>query len=506
MKAHLMFADADFDPQRAEPDNARMLFDDLGLKTVLAAMADGDQFLYDMARSALLTPLSRPEQIVYRQQALVDALAREPVVRELYDLAVGALEDQRKSFWGYWHGNPSSILSSSVSVLSLLRTRLRRLRAIADEHAAQFTSPAFSAFFEIIATELDDAYLDEVDDHLERLRFRRGVRFSARLGKGNKSVGFVVRTPQLRHGLKGLILGAEAGPSHTVVVPDRDDAGAQEVSELQGRALNAMAEAVAQSSDHVASFFTQLRAELAFYLGAVNLHRALTQRGVPVCRPEPALPDQSALTARDLYEVTLPLRGTKQVVGNGLDADGRPLIVITGANQGGKSTLARALTLAALMTAAGLPAPATQLRISPTRALFTHFRRAEDATMTHGKFEEELARMRGIVEQAAPGALVVLNESFAATNEREGAEVAVPIIHALLDAGLRVLLVTHSYELAGQLHGHDAARALFLRAERLPDGRRTYRLSPGAPQPTSYGLDLYKEVFADDLQDAQPHL
>jgi hypothetical protein len=494
-----MFAASDFDAEAGQIPQAQMLIDDLGLETVLAVMAAGDRFLYDVARAALLAPMSDPGQITYRQRAFTDALANEQVLREIYAETVGAAEDRRRSFWGYWHGSPSSILASSLTILSLLRSRLRRLRSIADAHAAEFTSPAFTGFFDTIHTELDDAYLDEVDAHLERLRFRGGVRFSAHLGKGNKSLGFIVRTPPARHGLKGLIFG-EPGPSHTVTVPDRDDAGAQEVSDLEGRALNPVAEAVAQSADHVANFFTQLRTELAFLLGAVNLHHALTERNAPVCLPAPAPAAEHALTARGLYEVTLPLRGTTDVVGNDIDADGRGLIVITGANQGGKSTLARALALAGLLAAAGLPAPAAALRISPARAVFSHHRRAEDATMTHGKFEEELARMRQIVEVAAPGALVVMNESFAATNEREGAEVAVPIIHALLDAGLRIVLVTHSYELAGQLHEKDRARALFLRAERLSDGRRTYRLSPAAPQSTSYGLDLYQEVFPGELQ------
>jgi DNA mismatch repair ATPase MutS len=234
----------------------------------------------------------------------------------------------------------------------------------------------------------------------------------------------------------------------------------------------------------------------------VNLYRALAGREVPLCFPEPAPPGRDLLTARDLYEITLPLRGTEHVVGNDLDADAKPLTVITGANQGGKSTLARAVALAALTSAAGLPAPAAALSLSTPAAVFTHYRRAEDATMSHGKFEEELTRMREIVEHAVPGSLVVLNESFAATNEREGAEVAVPIIHALLDAGLRVVLVTHSYELADQLRRHDAARAVFLRAQRLADGTRPFRLAVAAPQTTSYGQDLYDEVFAE--RDRQP--
>lgn len=503
MKAHLMFADADFDPDRPEPPHAKTLIDDLGLDTVFSAMANGDRFLQDMARAALLAPLADPARIVYRQQVLADCLANEDVVRQLYALAVEALAEGKKSFWGFWHGSPSSILSGSVSILEVFAIRLRRLRALADEHAEQFSSPGFTAFFATIAAELDDAYLDDVDEQLGRLQFSRGTRFSARLGKGNKSGGFVVRTPRWRRGLRGFLLGPEPGPSYTVTVPDRDEGGSRELAEIHARALNPVANAVAQSADHIRSFFTQLQAELGFHLGCVNLHRALQAAGLPVCFPAPTQPADVALSAEGLYEVTLPLRGTEHVVGNDLDADARPLIVITGANQGGKSTFARAVALATLMACAGMTVPSATMRFSPASAVFTHFRRAEDATMTQGKFEEELARMHQIIEQAALGATVVMNESFAATNEREGAEVAVPVIRAMLDSGIRVLLVTHSFELADRLGHEDARRAALLRAQRLPDGTRPFRLVEQPPLSTSYGQDLYREVFAEDLDQAQ---
>jgi len=53
-------------------------------------------------------------------------------------------------------------------------------------------------------------------------------------------------------------------------------------------------------------------------------------------------------------------------------------------------------------------------------ALFTHYKREEDATMKSGKFDEEIARMSDIVDGITPNSLVLFNESFAATNEREG--------------------------------------------------------------------------------------
>ncbi len=105
--------------------------------------------------------------------------------------------------------------------------------------------------------------------------------------------------------------------------------------------------------------------------------------------------------------------------------------------------------------------------------------------------------MSEIVDRIGPGSVVLLNESFAATNEREGAQIADGIVRALLEAGTKVLFVTHSFELARGLYDRRRNDALFLRAERRPDGVRTFKLTEGEPHPTSHGPDLYRRVFGE---------
>ena len=207
------------------------------------------------------------------------------------------------------------------------------------------------------------------------------------------------------------------------------------------------------------------------------------------------LADQASLSARGLYDVCLALSIESRAVGNDLDADGKRLIMITGANQGGKSTFLRSLGLAQLMTQAGMFVAAESFTASTSTGIFTHFKREEDATMEKGKLDEELARMSTIASHIPGGALLLCNESFASTNEREGSEIARQIIRAMTEAGVRVVFVTHMYDLAGGYYaGHDPG-TLFLRAERQPDGHRTFRLLVREPLPTSFGEDVYREVF-----------
>ena len=105
--------------------------------------------------------------------------------------------------------------------------------------------------------------------------------------------------------------------------------------------------------------------------------------------------------------------------------------------------------------------------------------------------------MSSLIDELQPDSLVLLNESFASTNEREGSEIGRQIVRAWLESGVKVGYVTHMFDLANGLHAERDGEALFLRAERLPDGRRTFRVIEGEPLPTSHGQDIYRQIFAD---------
>lgn len=500
MKVYLLYSDRDFDPSPPLPAGVQDVARDLALETLFQAMARGDEFLFRVAEQVVLSSLGDIATIVYRQEILKDCLKHPDVVRQIYQIPLEFLERKRKQW--LWisprHSSPSAILSGAHHLLEAAVDLLYRLRRIADQHEQDFASPGFRRFFAMVQQELTDGYLATVEKHLRMLRFSRGVLLSARLGRGNEGTGYVLCKPDDvgRSWVQRLL--AFGSPTYSYTLHPRDDAGARVLSELRDRGLARVANAVAQAAEHIESFFNVLRFELAFYLGGLNLYEHLTALGEPVTFPQPVPADERRFSCVGLYDVTLALTMGKRVVGNDITADGKSLMIVTGPNQGGKTTFLRSVGLAQLMMQSGMFVAAESFAANLHTGLFTHFRREEDKTMESGKFEEELKRMSAIVDRLTPNTLLLLNESLAATNEREGSEIARQILSALLRKSIKVFYVTHLYEFARHFYESEGDNVIFLRAERLPDGTRTFRLREARPLETNFGMELYRRIFGSE--------
>lgn len=497
MKAFLMFKDRDSDPKQPSPANETDLIQDLELKTLLNAMAQGDQFLLDICRKAILCGSNSPEEIRYRQDVLRDCLANPTVARAIYQITLDVKDSKQRHWMGIFTRSPSGVLHSAVQLMTMFVVYLKKLKKIADEFGTVFQSEGFSRFFAMIQHELDDAYFLQIDEHLKELKFRDGVLLNAQLGDGNEGDNYTLRlrNKKGRNWIKDVL--TNKSPVYSFSIADRDDAGARALSDMTDRGLNIAADALAQSAEHIESFFVMLKNELAFYIGSLNLSEQLNEIGSAIVFPVPVLPTERRHSFRAMYDVCLALTIKQTVVGNEVHADDKKLVMITGANQGGKSTFLRSIGLAQMMMQSGMFVPAEEFCANTCDGIFTHYRRKEDASMKSGKLDEELARMSAVVDVIPPHALMLFNESFAATNEREGSEIARQITSALIDRDVKVFFVTHMYEFARIFHEKRRQDTIFLRAERKSSGKRTFKLIEGEPLQSSFGEDVYKVVFSE---------
>ncbi|MCL1934531.1 MAG: hypothetical protein FWF53_12055 [Candidatus Azobacteroides sp.] len=523
MKPQLLYKDTDYNLQQELPWNEQSLIQDLELEALFNAMALGDDFLFKVVKSVILNGISNDvTTILYRREILKDCIKNPAEIKEMYKLAISAIEKEKENFWGIFGNYPRSILSHSRHTLFMFADRLQELRTIADKHSGQFNSEGFKKFFYMLQTELTDEYLFTIRKYLKDSDFDKGILMTSELGKRNKGVRLVLNKFQekkqswWKQKIEDYLLYKAIKQKNkqswlaklfnveltdfTFFISSYDEGGIRALSELEDQGLNLVANALAQSSDHILGFFKTLQTELAFYIACLNLYEQLLEINEPVSFATPLDINERRLKFKGLYDICLALTTKQKVVGNDLIAPKKNLFIITGANQGGKSTFLRSIGLAQLLMQSGMFVPAEEFEANICDAVFTHFKREEDCGLKSGKFDEELGRMNDIINHISFNALILFNESFAATNERDGSEIAGQIVKALIEKHIKVFFVSHIYQFANHFYIQHLNCALFLRAERRSDTTRTFKIVEGEPLQTSYGEDLYNKIFPEDIQ------
>lgn len=499
MKPHLL--QPSFSPLRSAQPPAQWaeVSRDLEIDTLIDTMAAGDAYVRGAVAMVLPAAVGAGDAAVvaYRQAALRDVLERSEAIDELYARVVAAIDSRKQHLFGLdmlGRYGTGTTLRAAADMLRDLIHHLQQLRDASVRMQPGFASEAFCDLFAQFQTQLDGEWMAQATGHLDTLRFSDGMLFGAVLGRGNH-----LATPVLYAGGGNrqrwwARLLRKAPSEFRFRLHPRDEAGARALSELGDRVIVEVANAVAQATEHVFAFLDVLRAELAFYLGCARLHMRLHELGVATCMPEYV--DPPVLRATALRDPSLALTMARTPAANDLDAATGSFLVITGANQGGKSTFLRALGLAQIMLQAGMFVAAESYTGALSSGVFTHYKREEDPLMQGGKLDEELVRMSAAADHIRPGAVWLSNESFSSTNEREGSQLLLDVVEALRERQVSVRMVTHL--LTAALRLATTADAVCLRAPRAQSGVRTYRLEIGAPMHTSFAADVYAEVFGPD--------
>jgi DNA mismatch repair protein MutS len=267
-----------------------------------------------------------------------------------------------------------------------------------------------------------------------------------------------------------------------------------------------IAQALRQYDNLHSGFLATLRDDLAFYLAAVRLMEGLRSRGLPVCRPEIAPMAERVCELHEAYNLNLALHqmahaaDPAHIVTNDvhLGDDGR-IGILTGPNQGGKTTYTQLLGLCQILAQAGIWVPAARARISPVDNVYTHYPLEEQVAKGTGRFGDEAQRLSLIFTRGTRHSLVLLNESLASTNAGESLYIAQDIVRALRRLGARAIFATHLHELAADLAALNASTdgdsliVSLVASRRETDGdgsRPSYKIVPGPPLGRSYAREI----------------
>ncbi|MEU6479195.1 hypothetical protein ABZ858_20360 [Streptomyces sp. NPDC047017] len=194
--------------------------------------------------------------------------------------------------------------------------------------------------------------------------------------------------------------------------------------------------------------------EIQFYLAYRAYTAPLEQAGLPFCLPEVLEGGKGdrEVAARDTFDLVLAdklVAEGAEVVLNDFELRGpERFLVVSGPNQGGKTTFARAFGQLHHLAALGCPVPGRQARLLLCEGLFTHFEHGENLTDLSGKLHDDLVRLRTIVERATPAGVVILNEVFTSTTLDDAVLLGTRTLEQLIDRGLIGVCVTFVDELS----------------------------------------------------------
>jgi DNA mismatch repair protein MutS len=190
--------------------------------------------------------------------------------------------------------------------------------------------------------------------------------------------------------------------------------------------------------------------EVQFYLAYLDFIAPMKAAGLEFCYPGVSADDKETV-AEAAFDLALAAKLSPQsaVVTNDFRLSGpERIFVITGPNHGGKTTFARMVGQLHYLASLGYPVPARRARLFLPDQVFTHFEREEDLATLHGKLEDELVRIRGVLSAATGRSLVVMNESFASTTLRDATFIGERVLDQLATLGLLGVYVTFVDELA----------------------------------------------------------
>ena len=215
-----------------------------------------------------------------------------------------------------------------------------------------------------------------------------------------------------------------------------------------------------------------LEAQMAYYLAYASFQRMMETKGFHMCTPRPS---EDTLRASKLYDLALALTNMasgKEVVPNEaeLGAD-ENFFVLTGPNQGGKTTYGRSLGQLIYFTKMGLDVPAETAEVPRYSNLWTHFSVEESVETGRGKLMDELVRLKPVMEEEQEGAFIVINELFTTAANYDAIEMGKRVLEYLIGRHCKGIYVTHLGELSRSCKG-----VVSLRASVNENHIQTYRI------------------------------
>ena len=500
------------------PENAEVLTEDLNLKKIIPIMSR--EPMIKMTPEIFLNAVtSDVENILYRQCILRDFLKRRDIVSELEEIIM-ALDEMQKLH---------KILKPEIKVPKLmLRLRklelylsiMEKLERIFNVENPMEVSEEFTAIGDEIKkinkkTGLSDLYEDIKEIKTISSKFKSidiGINIDYQY---EAREAIIININNFKYEKSNLIEKIRCGDNDKknkisiAAEIDVRNAGQKlsfqyelykEIEVLLGKELNEIENIQSKYSNLVTSGILTYRDEICLYYGTLRLYGFMGSHKYKSCFPKIS---PKNINIEGIYSLVMAYESISaddenkfQVVENDLNmSNSEKTILITGANDGGKTVMLESLGAVQLLFQNGLIIPASYAELPVYNKIYSHFPKDEDLSIGAGRLGEEAGRVSGILKEAKDSVLVLFNEPYITTSPTEGLDILVLSIKRFLEKGATVFLVTHYLDFLSEINETEKIASYVME---IADGLRTYKAIRQAPMSESHALDVAKE-HGDDV-------